>query len=81
VSRREVCKCGHDIDTHHERGYSCLAARCDCPRFRDVNEPDVEDEKAPITEPYPPSWHFVCSEVRVQLGAIQTFHVVGKIVT
>lgn len=37
---REECHCGHDIDTHHERKDNCLAARCDCPFYRDQSKRD-----------------------------------------
>lgn len=45
-STREVCHCGHDIDTHFERTHSCLGMGCDdCDRYRDENRPDPK--KAP----------------------------------
>ena len=73
---KQVCHCSHDIDTHHEKVGSCLAARCDCPKFRDRSRPDVgtdvEDE-APITEPYPSSWPLgAWTGVRVQPVAVVT---------
>jgi hypothetical protein len=33
---RKVCKCGHDIVTHHEGKHNCLGLYCDCAAY--VNE-------------------------------------------
>lgn len=27
--------CAHDVDTHHEGTYNCLAAKCECKYFRE----------------------------------------------
>ncbi len=64
---QQICHCGHDIDTHHEKGKAdCLGIGCnvdpkvkDCPFFRCSNKPDTwsRDDAAPSTQPIP-SWNF-----------------------
>lgn len=43
---REVCRCGHAKDTHHEKKHACTGLACDCPAYRDENS-----KEAPPTEP------------------------------
>ncbi len=40
--RIEVCHCGHDKDTHHQKKHACLGMGCDpeCHTFVDRNDLD-----------------------------------------
>lgn len=33
---RTVCNCSHHKDSHFEKKYGCLAARCDCSKYIDA---------------------------------------------
>jgi hypothetical protein len=44
---RQICRCGHDIDTHHERQANCLGIGCKCPFYRDPEKPDGLPRKKP----------------------------------
>lgn len=36
---KEICRCGHDKDTHYKKREACLGVHCDCARYRDANDP------------------------------------------
>ncbi len=47
--RAQICRCGHDIDTHFEKSGACLGMLCnDCPCYRDPDEPDTLPRKRPV---------------------------------
>lgn len=57
MSHLEICKCGHDISTHHHDPgprdvYACLGMYCDCPLFWDRNWAEPEPPP-PVEEPPP----------------------------
>ncbi len=52
---KTICHCGHDRDTHFERGAGdCLGVGCnDCPGYRDSLYPDtlIRPKAKPSTHP------------------------------
>lgn len=51
---RQICHCGHDIDTHFESKHACLGMGCDdCKSYRDALAPDPTVRKKPV---HPDRW-------------------------
>lgn len=55
ASELAMCHCGHHLETHFDRRYACLAAKCECRRYIDASSPDDPADRAPETEPAPSS--------------------------